>query len=158
MIALFAFWQPIGGVIWEAPEGWARNSVIALNLFGWAFLFYATLLINHFDLFGLSQVWRRLRGLGEEKPRFRTPGLYGLMRHPIYVGWLIIFWAAPTMTIAHLIFSIGTTIYMLGAIKLEERDLIEQFGANYVEYRKRVPALVPLLESSRASAAIEHKA
>jgi len=142
---IFVFWQPLGGVIWQAPEGWPRMAVIALYGFGWALLFYATFLIDHFDLFGLRQVWFALQGRTDAKPRFRTPVLYRLVRHPIYVGWLIIFWAAPTMTAAHLFFAFGTTIYILVAIQLEERDLIAQFGDDYASYRKRVPMLIPSL-------------
>jgi protein-S-isoprenylcysteine O-methyltransferase Ste14 len=143
LIALFVLWQPIGGVIWDTPEGWPRATVIGLYLFGWALLLYATFLIDHFDLFGLKQVWRRLVGQAYGEPAFHTPSLYKLMRHPIYVGWLIIFWSAPTMTVAHLIFAVVTTIYILVAIQLEERDLIRQFGQTYSDYRRRTPMLIP---------------
>ena len=129
MLVLFCAWQPIGGVIWIAS--------------GWALLLYATFLIDHFDLFGLSQVWRRFTGHAYEAPKFHTPGLYRLVRHPLYVGWLMIFWAAPTMTAAHLVFALGTTAYILGAIQLEERDLLAAFGRDYTEYRRRTPMLVP---------------
>jgi protein-S-isoprenylcysteine O-methyltransferase Ste14 len=143
LIVLFAFWQPIGGLIWDAPEGWPRMAVTGLYLFGWALLLYATFLIDHFDLFGLRQVWRRLAGQSYAEPVFRTPSLYKLMRHPIYVGWLIIFWSAPTMTVAHLVFAVVTTIYSLLAIQLEERDLTRQFGKDYTDYKRRTPMLVP---------------
>ncbi len=156
MIALFILWQPIGGVIWDTPEGWPRMAVTGLYLFGWALLLYATFLIDHFDLFGLKQVWRRLVGQSYREPAFRTPALYRLMRHPIYVGWLIIFWAAPTMTVAHLIFAVVTTLYILVAIQLEERDLIRQFGKDYTDYRKRTPMLVPGLGGGKPTAPIQH--
>jgi methanethiol S-methyltransferase len=146
MIALFVLWQPIGGVIWDAPEGWPRAAVTGLYLFGWALLLYATFLIDHFDLFGLKQAWL---GKSYREPVFRTPSLYRLVRHPIYVGWLIIFWAAPTMTAAHLVFAVMTTAYILIAIQLEERDLIGQFGDTYAEYRRRTPMLVPGLRRAR---------
>ena len=157
MIVLFMFWQPIGGVIWEAPEGWQRMAVIGLNLFGWLFLLYATFLINHFDLFGLTQVWRRLADQPYGEPTFRTPSLYRLMRHPIYVGWLIIFWSAPTMTVAHLVFAVVTTLYILVAIQLEEHDLIRQFGKDYTDYKKRTPMLVPGLGGRSSAAPVQQE-
>src|SRR5690348_9489528 len=156
MIVLFVFWQPIGGVIWDTPEGWPRMTVTGLYLFGWALLLYATFLIDHFDLFGLKQVALRLAGKSCGEPVFRTPSLYKLMRHPIYVGWLIIFWSAPTMTVAHLVFAVVTTIYILAAIQLEERDLIRQFGKDYVDYKKRTPMLVPGLGGGKPAAPIQH--
>lgn len=147
LAALFAWWQPIGGEIWRAPDGLAREAVIGLFLFGWAILIYATFLIDHFDLFGLKQVWNA--GGERRTSRFFTPSLYRLVRHPLYVGWLVIFWAAPVMTVAHLIFSLGCTLYILAAIQLEERDLVDTFGAAYVEYRRRTPMLIPRLWPKR---------
>src|SRR5262249_49321262 len=105
LVALFVFWEPIGGVIWTAPEGLARNAVIGLYLFGWLLLLYTTFLIAHSDLFGLARVWPHLRGKHYRPPQFRTPSLYRVVRHPLYIGWLIIFWAAPVMTVAHLVFA-----------------------------------------------------
>ncbi len=145
LAALYVFWSPIGGVIWDAPEGLARNAVIGLYLFGWALLLYTTFLIDHFDLFGLKQVWRRLGDKTYRPPQFHTPSLYKLVRHPLYIGWLIIFWSAPTMTIAHLVFAVMTTAYILIAIQLEERDLVMAFGKEYVDYRKSTPMLLPRL-------------
>jgi len=145
MIALFAWWQPIGPVLWRAPDGWPRNALIGLNLLGWVILLWSTFLIDHFDLFGLKQVWLKLTGRAPRQPRFHTPVLYRLVRHPLYVGWLTIFWAAPVMTLAHLVFCLGTTGYILIAIQLEERDLVDVFGASYVEYRRRTPMLIPRL-------------
>jgi methanethiol S-methyltransferase len=145
MIALFALWQPLGGVIWRAPAGPAAGAVIGLNLFGWVLLLYATFLIDHFDLFGLAQGWRRMTGQPHRAPQFHSPGLYRLVRHPIYVGWLTIFWAAPVMTGAHLVFALATTAYILVAIRLEERDLVETFGQTYVDYRLATPMLIPRL-------------
>ena len=149
LVALFAWWQPIGGIVWDAPAGLARNSVVALYLFGWALLLYTTFLIDHFDLFGLKQVWRRLRGAAYVPPQFYTPSLYKVVRHPLYVGWLTIFWAAPTMTVAHLVFALATTAYILIAIQLEEHDLVEAFGDRYVSYRRRTPMLIPRLGRHR---------
>ena len=150
LVALYLFWQPIGGVIWSASEGIARNSVIGLYLFGWLLLLYTTFLIDHFDLFGLKQVWRRLLDKSYRSPVFRTPSLYKVVRHPLYIGWLTIFWAAPTMTVAHLIFALVTTAYILIAIQLEERDLVSAFGTTYVDYRARTPMLIPRLWSRSA--------
>jgi len=149
LVALFAWWQPMGGIVWDAPAGLARNSIIALYLFGWALLLYTTFLIDHFDLFGLKQVWRRLRGSAYVPPQFYTPSLYKVVRHPLYVGWLTIFWAAPTMTVAHLVFALATTAYILIAIQLEEHDLVEAFGDRYVTYRRSTPMLIPRLTRRR---------
>jgi protein-S-isoprenylcysteine O-methyltransferase Ste14 len=148
MIALFVLWEPIGGVVWSVPEGVGRNIVLGLYIFGWLLLLYATFLVDHFDLFGLKQVWRHLTGKSYRPPQFRTPSLYRVVRHPLYIGWLIIFWAAPTMTVAHLVFAAATTIYILIAIRFEERDLVDAFGNDYVAYRQRTPMLVPRLGSS----------
>jgi len=149
LAALYVFWEPIGGVVWSVPEGIARNLVLGLYLFGWLLLLYTTFLIDHFDLFGLKQVWRRLSNKAYRAPVFRTPSLYKLVRHPLYIGWLTIFWAAPTMTVAHLIFALATTAYILIAIRLEERDLVAAFGNVYVDYRARTPMLIPRLWSGR---------
>lgn len=145
LIAVFLFWEPIGGVVWSVAEGWERTAVIGLYAFGWLLLLYTTFLIDHFDLFGLAQVWRNVRGKDYRPPQFRTPSLYRLVRHPLYVGWLVIFWAAPTMTVAHFVFAIMTTAYILIAIRLEERDLADAFGGEYTDYRRRTPMLVPRL-------------
>jgi methanethiol S-methyltransferase len=153
LVALYVFWEPIGGIIWQTPEGAATIAVIALYLFGWALLLYTTFLIDHFDLFGLKQVWRALTGKPYMPPQFRMPTLYKAVRHPLYVGWLIIFWSAPTMTIAHLVFAVMTTAYILIAIQLEERDLITAHGEDYKNYRRSTPMLVPRLWPRRRSPA-----
>jgi len=145
LAALYIFWQPIGGAVWDAPSGLLRSCVVGLYLFGWALLLYTTFLIDHFDLFGLKQVWRRLGERPYRAPVFRAPSLYRLVRHPLYIGWLTIFWAAPTMTVAHLIFASVTTAYILIAIRWEERDLEVAFGEVYSDYKKRTPMLVPRL-------------
>ena len=152
LAALYIFWQPIGGVIWTVPEGLAGNAVIGLYLFGWLLLLYTTFLIDHFDLFGLKQVWRRLHERTYRAPVFRTPSLYKLVRHPLYIGWLTIFWAAPRMTVAHLVFALATTAYILIAIQLEERDLVSAFGIVYLDYRARTPMLIPRMWSRRNGA------
>lgn len=151
LIALFVHWEPIGGVIWSLPEGTGRTIVLGLYAIGWLLLLYTTFLIDHFDLFGLAQVWRNLTGKTYQPPQFRTPALYRLVRHPLYIGWLVIFWAAPVMTSAHLLFAIMTTAYILIAIQLEERDLVDAFGADYVSYRGRTPMLIPRFWKSGAA-------
>jgi protein-S-isoprenylcysteine O-methyltransferase Ste14 len=149
LVALFVWWEPIGPNVWDVPAGLARGSVITLYLLGWVLLLYTTFLIDHFDLFGLKQVWRRLRGEAYQPPQFYTPSLYKLIRHPLYVGWLTIFWAAPTMTVAHLVFAVGTTAYILIAIQLEEHDLVDAFGERYLSYRRSTPMLIPRLRRRR---------
>ena len=128
-----------------SPTASRATCVIGLYLFGWLLLLYTTFLIDHFDLFGLKQVWRRLANKTYRAPVFRTPSLYKLVRHPLYIGWLTIFWAAPTMTVSHLIFALATTAYILIAIRFEERDLVSAFGNVYVDYRARTPMLIPRL-------------
>jgi protein-S-isoprenylcysteine O-methyltransferase Ste14 len=143
LIALFAFWRPLGGVVWSVTNPVPAGVLDALCAFGFLLVLVATLLINHFDLFGLRQVWLHLIGKPYMPIGFRTPGLYRLVRHPLYVGFLLAFWSAPTMTLAHLVFAFATTAYILIAIQLEEHDLVESLGEPYRDYRKRVPMLVP---------------
>jgi len=156
--ALFALWEPIGGLVWQTG-GALRTTVTAIYLLGWALLLYVTFLIDHFDLFGLKQVWRKLTAKEYRPPQFYTPSLYKLVRHPLYIGWLTIFWAAPTMTVSHLVFALVTTAYILFALRLEERDLVDAFGADYVAYRARTPMLVPRLPAAaRTDAAAKSQA
>jgi protein-S-isoprenylcysteine O-methyltransferase Ste14 len=145
LIALFAFWQPIGGVVWDLQDPLGRAVLYALFAFGWLLVLVTTFLINHFDLFGLRQVWLYLRGKQYTPLRFVTPGPYRIVRHPLYVGWFFAFWATPTMTVAHLVFAMATTAYILIAIQLEERDLVRAHGMDYARYRQQVPMLVPRL-------------
>jgi len=144
LIALFACWRPLGGEVWSVT-GAAAGALYGLCAFGWALVLVATFLINHFDLFGLRQVWLNLRGVPYTHIGFRTPGPYKLVRHPLYVGWLFAFWATPVMTAAHLVFALATTGYILIAIQLEERDLVASLGEDYRAYRRRVPMLIPFL-------------
>lgn len=143
MIAVFLFWQPMGGSLWTIHTEPFRTIVVGLYFVGWGVLFYATWLINHFDLFGLRQVWYHLRGQKPPEMMFRVPGMYKYVRHPIYVGWLTIFWATPTMTAAHFVFAVMTTAYILIAIQFEEKDLVDEFGDDYRDYRENVGMLVP---------------
>jgi protein-S-isoprenylcysteine O-methyltransferase Ste14 len=153
LILLFALWRPIGGVVWDVGNPNGRLALHGLFAFGFALVLVSTFLINHFDLFGLRQVWLYLRQRPYTTLRFRTPGVYKLVRHPLYVGWLFAFWATPTMTTTHLVFALVTTGYIRAAIPLEERDLVTAFGPLYTEYRRRVPMLVPRLLGRRAEKA-----
>jgi protein-S-isoprenylcysteine O-methyltransferase Ste14 len=151
LILLFWAWQPMGGVVWDVQGTPLAALAMSLFVFGWLLVLVSTFLINHFDLFGLRQVWLYLRGEEYTPLGFVTPGPYKWIRHPLYVGWFLAFWATPTMTAAHLVFALATTAYILVAIRFEERDLIDAHGAPYAEYRKRVPMLVPDVLGKRAS-------
>ena len=150
LILLFTFWQPLGGVVWSVEDPAGRLILRGLFAFGWALILYSTFLINHFDLFGMRQVWRYLMGQDGSAMKFVTPGPYRLVRHPLYVGWLFAFWMTPLMTSAHLLFSIATTAYIVLAIQFEERDLVREYGNAYEEYRQTVPMLVPTLRKRAA--------
>ncbi len=143
LILLFILWSPMGGVIWDVQHPVARTALYALFTCGWALVFVSTLQINHFDLFGLRQVWLYFRGRDYTTVRFRTPMLYRRVRHPLYVGWIVAFWATPTMTVAHLLFASLTLAYILVAIRLEERNLADEHGESYRNYRRSVPMLIP---------------
>ena len=142
---LFLFWQwrPIGIEIWTVESSAARVVLRVLFAAGWSAVLIVTFLINHFDLFGLRQVWLPLVGKPYTRVSFKTPLPYRFVRHPLYVGFLLAFWMTPTMTLAHLLFALATTAYIVLAIQFEERDLVAEHGAAYEEYRRRVPMLVP---------------
>ena len=142
LIALFAFWAPMGGIVWNVEAPVAQALIYGAYAFGWVLVLVSTFLINHFDLFGLRQVWLQLRGKPYTALLFKTPVLYRYVRHPLYVGWFFAFWSTPTMTVAHLVFALATTAYILIAIQLEERDLVEAHP-EYESYRRSVPMLVP---------------
>jgi len=156
LLLLFWQWRPLGVEIWSVENGALRLGLWALFTSGWLTVLVVTFLINHFDLFGLRQVWLPLIGRPYTPVSFRTPLPYRFVRHPLYLGFLLAFWMTPTMTLAHLLFACGTTVYILVAIQFEERDLLVAHGADYEHYRQRVPMLLPgrrrLAVSPRAAA------
>jgi protein-S-isoprenylcysteine O-methyltransferase Ste14 len=147
MMLLMWQWRPMGGVVWHVTQPLAKWSLHVLFALGWLGVPLVSLLINHFDLFGTRQVWLHLRGRSYEHLPFRTPLAYRVVRHPLYVGWMVAFWATPTMTAAHLLFAALMTAYIVIAIPLEERDLVAHFGEKYVAYRRRVGGLIPRFTS-----------
>jgi protein-S-isoprenylcysteine O-methyltransferase Ste14 len=142
LILLFWQWRPLPGVVWEAGSSVAIALWVLFGV-GWVLVLTSTLQIDHFDLFGLRQVWLYAAGRPYIPPPFRTPALYKIVRHPIMLGFLVAFWAAPTMTWGHLLFAGTTAAYILVGVFLEERDLKRAFGGTYEEYRRRVGMLVP---------------
>jgi protein-S-isoprenylcysteine O-methyltransferase Ste14 len=150
LIVLFSQWRPLGGIVWSVENDIGVALLYAGFAFGWALVLVTTFVINHFDLFGLRQVWRHLRGQPQQGLKFVTPALYRIVRHPLYVGWFFAFWCTPTMTVTHLFFAVMTTAYILIAIQLEERDLMRELP-EYAAYRARVPMLIPFLRRGRAA-------
>ncbi|HEV8333454.1 MAG TPA: hypothetical protein VGQ22_18665 [Steroidobacteraceae bacterium] len=145
LIVLYKYWEPIGGVVWSVQSPTGIATLYGLFALGWGLVFLSSFLINHFDLFGLRQVWLQLRGKPYTPVDFGMPVLYRIVRHPLYVGLLLAFWSTPTMTLTHLVFAIATTLYILIAIQLEEHDLVTEHP-EYAQYKKRVPMLVPFLK------------
>jgi protein-S-isoprenylcysteine O-methyltransferase Ste14 len=144
---MFWQWRPMGGILWNFEQPLVRAAAWSLFAVGWLTVLVTTFLINHFDLFGLRQVWLYFRGRPYTHLPFATPGPYQIIRHPLYVGWLLAFWATPTMTMAHFVFAAAMTAYILLAIRYEERDLVS-FHTGYREYRRRVPMLIPRIYPS----------
>jgi protein-S-isoprenylcysteine O-methyltransferase Ste14 len=142
LILLFALWEPMGGVVWDVQSPLIEGGIYALYGLGWLVIVASTFLINHFDLFGLRQVWLNLVGREYQPLQFKLHSLYRYVRHPLYVGFFIALWATPTMTIAHLVFSVMCSAYILIGTRLEERDL-RRFHPEYVAYERAVPGFVP---------------
>jgi methanethiol S-methyltransferase len=155
LFLLFWKWQPMGGVIWNVENHSGRLALYASYAAGWVIVLAASFLINHFDLFGLRQVWIHLRGREYTPLKFRTPGFYRYVRHPLYVGWFLVFWSAPVMTAAHLVFAAATTAYIFVAIQFEERDLT-RIHPEYAEYRQRVPMVLPIGSSKGNQGVVVH--
>ena len=145
LILLYWQWQPMPSVVWHIDDSVAASIVTAGGFLGWLIVLYSSFLISHFELFGLTQVVSHFAGRVSEPMKFKTPGLYRLIRHPIYLGFIIAFWCTPTMTLGHLLFAAVTTAYILVGIYLEERDLVAMFGDEYRHYRDRVSMLLPRL-------------
>lgn len=143
LVALFAWWHPIAGSLWTVENPNGQFALVALSFMGWGMVFVSTFLLNHFELFGLQQAWHNFRGTRVPPPTFRTPLFYRWVRHPIYTGFLLAFWATPDMTYGHFVLAAGFTVYVLIGISHEERDLLDYFGETYAEYRKNVGSLIP---------------
>ena len=149
LILLVWQWQPMGGFIWRIEEPVARTILTVLFIIGWWIVLISTFMINHFDLFGLRQVWFYFLGKKYEPLQFRIPFFYKYVRHPLYLGWLIAFWATPVMSAAHLLFAVLTTGYILTAIKFEEKDLVTHFGEKYLSYKRWVPKIIPFTKRNQ---------
>jgi methanethiol S-methyltransferase len=147
LLLLFWQWRPIPAIVWQVDGPDVAATIATVSLAGWVVVFTSTFMINHFELFGLHQVTSNLADRETPAPRFRTPLYYNFVRHPIYLGFIIAFWAAPVMTVGHLLFAAVTTAYIFVGILLEERDLVEMFGDEYRQYRKHVSMLLPWRKS-----------
>ena len=144
-------WQPIGGIVWSTDNEVVKNILLVTYLLGWSIVFLSTFLINHFDLFGLRQVWLYFNNKPYTQLPFRLPLLYKMVRHPLYMGFLVAFWSTPVMTLTHLIFAVLTTGYIFTAIQLEEKDLLTSFGEKYRNYKKWVPMIIPFSKRKTAN-------
>ena len=144
LVLIFWLWQPITFTVWQVEAPWARVLLTSLFWLGWVVVFVATLLISHFELFGLKQAIDRWRDTAQHAPVFRTPLLYKIIRHPLYLGFLIAFWATPDMTVGHLQFAMGLTVYLFIGTYFEEKDLTVLFGDRYREYQGEVSMIFPM--------------
>ncbi len=149
LISMYFFWQPMTGIIWEIENGTVALILTIISFLGWGIVLLATFLINHFDLFGLRQVWLQFIDRPYTHLQFKKRSLYKLVRHPLMLGFLIAFWSTPHMTAGHLLFALATTGYILIALQLEERDLIKAHGEKYQAYRQEVPMLIPIPKSGK---------
>lgn len=152
LAALIWFWQPIDGVLWNVSNPAARTGLWGAFALGWLAVPGVSYLINHFDLFGLRQVWLHWQRKPYESLPFRTPFLYARVRHPLYVAWALAFWATPTMSLGHALLAASLTAYMVVAVVWEERDLVAHFGREYLDYQRRVPMFMPRIRSTRKAA------
>lgn len=143
LIVLFVFWRPIPAIVWSVQNQGAAYALWALFGLGWLIVLVSTFLLNHFELFGLRQVWSHASGWEIPEPVFREPLFYKRVRHPLYSGFVLAFWATPVMTAGHLLLAAGMTVYILIAIRHEERDLVHLFGTTYQDYRRRAGMLIP---------------
>lgn len=143
LILLYWKWEPMPNIIWSVKTPLISNLLLGLGLSGWALVFISTLLFSHFDLFGLRQVFHYYKGKEYTPVKFKSPLLYRLVRHPIYLGYIIAFWVTPLMTVGHLVFAIGTTAYIFIGIFFEERDLVAFYGQVYTTYKREVSMLFP---------------
>jgi len=143
LILLFLFWRPIDSIVWNVGNPVIIDVIWILFWVGWLTVLLSTFLINHFELFGLQQAWFNVVGRKHEPPKFRQPLFYKYVRHPLYLGFFLAFWATPEMTTGHLLLAIGMSAYMLIAIRYEERDLVSLFGRDYETYREQVGMLTP---------------
>jgi len=144
LLLLYWQWRPIKSVVWNVENPTGQVLLQGLFWIGWGGVLFSTYLIDHFSLFGLKQVWNYMKGLSEHSLPFKTPSLYKMVRHPLYLGFIIAFWSTPRMTVGHLFFSVVTTAYILVAIQFEEKDLTSSYGDLYRTYRRRVWMLIPL--------------
>jgi protein-S-isoprenylcysteine O-methyltransferase Ste14 len=144
LLCLLAWrWIPMTGVVWEIHNPTTATLLWCSFVIGWCVVLYSTVLIDHFDLFGLRQVYLYARGMAYTPPQFAVTSLYNYVRHPLLLGFLIAFWSAPRMTLGHLVFCVVTTAYVLVAVQFEERDLVRFHGEAYEDYRRQVPMLIP---------------
>lgn len=156
LCVLYVFWQPLPTVVWDLHGTFAGALVLGLYALGWLVVLLSTFMISHFELFGLTQAWRRWREAPAHESVFKEVLFYRFVRHPIMLGFLVAFWSAPVMTHGRLLFAVLTTGYILVGIRLEERDLVRKLGAAYLAYRARVPALLPLPRKQGRSAGVTH--
>lgn len=149
LILLLWFWQPITGIVWEIEAAWASLILQWGFWLGWLVLLLSTFMIDHFDLFGLKQVYDYWKGNTQKSPNFMEPGFYKYVRHPLMLGFLIAFWSTPVMTVGHLVFSLGMMMYILVGVYFEEKTMIRQFGDGYRDYRSRVPRFFPGIKRNK---------